>query len=96
MDQFTKALLCRIEQVEKEYGILQPKLRRSVERFGGVGAMHELIRRGQVSDGFDALCQKKALKLSAEALVISKDFHDLFSDDDVNACFEVLCAANYF
>lgn len=96
MDLFTKALLDSMDRAETVHGILQPRLRRSVDRFGGISAMHELIRRGQISDGFDALCQKKALSLSAEALVISKEFHNLFSDEDVNACFELLCGANYF
>lgn len=96
MDLFATALLRCLDQAEKEYGILQPRLRRSMERYGGVGAVQELIRRGQISDGFDALCQRKALKLSTEALVISKEFHGLFSDEEVNACFESLCGANYF
>lgn len=96
MDQFTLALLGRLDQTEKELGIRQSQLRHSVERYGGISAMKKLLRRGLVSDGFDALSQKKQLSLSAEALVISKEFHSLFSDEEVNACFELLCGANYF
>ena len=96
MDQFTTALLAQLDKAEKEQGIRQPQLRRSVERYGGISAMQELIRRGRISDGFDALCQKKLLALSAEALVISKEYHALFTDEEVNACFELLCGANYF
>lgn len=96
MDPFTQALLAQLDRAENELGIRQPLLRRAAERYGGISAMQELIRRGRVSDGFDALGQKKHLALSAEALVISKEFHGLFTDDEVNACFELLCGANYF
>ena len=74
----------------------QPRLRRAVEQYGGISAVQELCRRGQVSDGFDRLAGLGKLALSAEALAVSAKFNACFTDDEVNHCFAQLCAANYF
>lgn len=74
----------------------QPRLRRAVEQYGGISAVRELCRRGQVSDGFDRLAELGRLALSAEALAVSAKFNACFTDDEVNHCFAQLCAANYF
>lgn len=71
-------------------------LRRAVEQYGGISAVQELCRRGQVSDGFDRLAELGRLALSAEALAVSAKFNACFTDDEVNHCFAQLCAANYF
>ena len=69
---------------------------RAVEQYGGISAVRELCRRGQVSDGFDRLAGLGKLALSAEALAVSAKFNACFTDDEVNHCFAQLCAANYF
>lgn len=69
---------------------------RAVEQYGGISAVQELCRRGQVSDGFDRLAGLGKLALSAEALAVSAKFNACFTDDEVNHCFAQLCAANYF
>ena len=79
-DAFTQALLRAIDAAEQEAGVRQPRLRRAVEQYGGISAVRELCRRGQVSDGFDRLAK----------------FNACFTDDEVNHCFAQLCAANYF
>ena len=63
---------------------------------GGISAVQELCRRGQVSDGFDRLAGLGKLALSAEALAVSAKFNACFTDDEVNHCFAQLCSANYF
>ena len=54
-DAFTQALLRAMDAAEQEAGVRQPRLRRAVEQYGGISAVQELCRRGQVSDGFDRL-----------------------------------------
>ena len=49
-DAFTQALLRAIDAAEQEAGIRQPRLRRAVEQYGGISAVQELCRRGQVSE----------------------------------------------
>ena len=67
-DAFTQALLRAMDAAEQEAGVRQPRLRRAVEQYGGISAVQELCRRGQVSDGFDRLAGLGKLALSAEAL----------------------------
>lgn len=95
-DAFTQALLRAMDAAEQEVGVRQPRLRRAVEQYGGISAVRELCRRGQVSDGFDQLAGLGKLALSAEALAVSAKFNACFTDDEVNHCFAQLCAANYF
>lgn len=56
-DAFTQALLRAMDAAEQEAGVRQPRLRRAVEQYGGISAVQELCRRGQVSDGFDRLAR---------------------------------------
>ena len=88
-DAFTQALLRAMDAAEQEAGVRQ-------EQYGGISAVQELCRRGQVSDGFDRLAGLGKLALSAEALAVSAKFNACFTDDEVNHCFAQLCAANYF
>ena len=48
-DAFTQALLRAMDAAEQEAGVRQPRLRRAVEQYGGISAVQELCRRGQVS-----------------------------------------------
>lgn len=96
MDDFTIALLKSIDTVEKQYQIRQPKLRSSVEKYGGISAVKEYLRKNRTSDGFDQLMQAGKLQYSMEALAIESKWNSLFTDDEVNLCFEVLCGADYF
>ena len=36
------------------------------------------------------------LRLSPEAVIVSKEFAPLFTDDEVNFCFSLLCEAGYY
>ena len=96
MDSFTAALFQAIEEAETAYGIRQPKLRQTAEKYGGVAAAKYYIDHSRISDGFDALSKKKRLDLSMEALVTSTAWHGLFTDEEVNDCFALLCGADYY
>lgn len=94
MDQFTSALFRAMDEADSTLGIRQPKLRQTAEKYGGVSAAKYYINHNRISDGFDALSQKKHLALSMEALVTV--YHELFTDDEVNACFALLCGTDYY
>lgn len=95
MEDFHAILLKNLEAAAA-LGVKQPQLRHAVEVYGGVAAAKNYIKRGRVSDGFDALHRLGRLELSMEALVVSSAWHSLFSDEEVNACFELLCGADYY
>lgn len=85
-----------MERAQKECGIRQPRLQQNAETFGGVSAAKDYMKRGRVSDGFDALARAGRLELSMEALVVSPAWHGLFTDEEVNFCFDLLCGTDYF
>lgn len=96
MDEFTAALLRAIQTAQDDCGIRQTWLRQSVLDYGGVPAAKRQIKRSCASEGFDALAQVGRLELSLEALVVSAKFNALFTDEEVNACFALLCGADYY
>ena len=49
----------------------------------------------RLSDGFNELKEKNALKLSLEALVIDKRFTALFTDEEANEALSRLLEAGY-
>ena len=96
MDQFTAALFRAMDRAESEFGIRQPRLRQTAEKYGAVDAAKYYINHSRISDGFDALSKAKRLDLSMEALVTASAYHSLFTDDEVNACFALLCGADFY
>ena len=62
----------------------------------GVPAAKRYIGTNRASEGFDALARVNRLDLSLEALAISAKFNALFTDEEVNACFALLCGADYY
>lgn len=96
MDEFTAALLHAMQTAQDECGILQARLRQSVQEYGGVPAAKRQIRRSCASEGFDALAEAGRLELSLEALAVSAKFNALFTDEEVNTCFALLCGADYY
>lgn len=67
-----------------------------LQKRGAVRCVQEQVRRGGVSEGFESLAQKGRLDLSLEAAVTSAKFADLFDDEAVNYCLELLCEQGYF
>lgn len=96
MDDFTKALLRAIQTGETECGVRQPRLKQNAEVYGGISAAKDYIKRNRISDGFDALVRAGRTELTMEALVVSAKYHGEFSDEEVNACFTLLCGASYY
>lgn len=96
MDEFTAALLRTIQAAQDECGVRQMRLAQAAQEYGGVAAAKNCIRRGRASEGFEALAAAKRLDLSLEALAVSAKYNALFTDEEVNACFALLCGADYY
>lgn len=54
-----------------------------------------ILSGSRLSDGFQALAAKGALKLSLEALAVDKRFTALFTDDEANEALTRLLEAGY-
>lgn len=94
--QFNKDLIARCQLAQKECGYNTTRFMQGIERWGGVATAKELIKKRKLSDAFLALEAKNRLDLTMEAAVIDKKFTQLFTDDEVNYCFEVLCESGYY
>ena len=94
--QFDEELIKKCEQVQKECGYNPTRFLQTVERFGGVKTAKEIIKKGRVSDGFDKLQQSGLIHLTMEAAVIQAKYGELFTDDEVNSCYELLCEYGYY
>ncbi|MGL4735999.1 MAG: hypothetical protein ACRCW2_00975 [Cellulosilyticaceae bacterium] len=95
--QFQQELIKRCEEAGKTCSAYRGvRFLQNVEKFGGVKTAQEIMRRGRMSDGFEALAQAGLLKLSMEAVVIDAKYGALFTDDEVNSCYELLCEQGYY
>lgn len=93
---FEAELLHRCEQAETEQLCNPGRFVQTIQKYGALRTMQEIIRKGRVSDTFDALAQQGRLELTAEALVADSKYGALFTDDEVNACFMLLCEYGFF
>ena len=60
-----------------------------------VKGAQRILSGTRLSDGFNELKEKNALKLSLEALVIDKRFTVLFTDEEANEALSRLLEAGY-
>ena len=68
----------------------------AAEKQGVLAAAQSLVRRGQLSDAFGPLADCGHLELSIEATIAKSCFGSLFTDEEVNRCFELLCEYGYY
>jgi len=94
--QFYNDLIAKSKVAQKECGYNPTRFIQAIQRWGGVSTAKELIKKGKLSDGFIALQAKARLDLTMEAAVTEKKYTELFTDDEVNYCFELLCQSGYY
>lgn len=95
-ERFTAELAAACRQIQEQTGCPMTGLLQKIEKYGGVSVAKDYIRKNRLSDGFTVLEQQGKLALSMEAFVTAPAFGSLFTDEEVNACFQVLCEANYY
>ncbi len=94
--QFTEILIQNCEEAQKACAYRGIRFMQTVQKFGGVKTAKEIIRKGRVSDEFETLEKAGLIKLTMEALVVDRRFAELFTDDEVNSCYETLCEYGYY
>lgn len=95
-EEFKKELIENCGKAEVDCGCIQKKLLLDVDKYGAVNTMKEIIRKNKVSDGFYTLKRVGHLELSAEALVTEKKYGELFTDEEINSCLEILCESGFY
>ena len=93
--KFEKEMLEKIAEAEK-LGCVQKQLKANISQYGAAATMENLIKRRQVSEGYDCLEKLGRLDLSAEAVTVKSIYGELFSDEEVNVCFDLLCASKFY
>ena len=61
-----------------------------------VNGAKRVLSGNRLSDGFNELKAKNALKLSLEALAVDKRFTSLFTDEEANEALSRLLEAGYY
>lgn len=65
-------------------------------QYGAADAVSAQLKSRRLSDNFDALADAGRLDLSAEALVVSREFGPLFSDEEADFCLQALLQAGFY
>ena len=85
----------RVAELKKGL-VMEKKLKANISQYGAAATMENLIKRRQVSEGYDCLEKLGRLDLSAEAVTVKSIYGELFSDEEVNVCFDLLCASKFY
>lgn len=94
--KFEEELIKNCEAAQKECDYNPTRFLQNIAKFGGVKTAKEILRKGRVSDGFEKLQQAGLIKLTMEAMIINSKYAELFTDDEVNSCYELLCEHGYY
>lgn len=94
--KFQEELIHKCEMAQKACGYNPVRFLQNIAKFGGLKTAKEILRKGNVSDGFDKLQQAGLINLTMEAMIIDKKYGELFTDDEVNSCYELLCEYGYY
>lgn len=94
--QFNEALIKNYEEAQSKCNCRVTRLLQNIAKFGGVKTAKEIIRKGRMSDDFEQLQKAGLIHLTMEATIVKAQYGELFSDDEVNSCYEVLCEHGYY
>ena len=100
MDKLEKKLQDEVikncEIAEKEYGCKMTRFLETINRFGIVRTAQEILRKGRTSDCFNKLVEEGRIELTMEATIVKAQYSELFTDEEVNACYNLLCEKGYY
>lgn len=94
--QFEETWIRNCEDAQKQCACRLTRLLQNIAKFGGVKTAKEILRKGRMSDDFEVLQKAGLMKLTMESLVVNGRFAELFSDDEVNKCYEMLCEYGFY
>lgn len=94
--KFNEELIKKYEEAQKQCECRLVRFLQTIAKFGGVKTAKEIIRKSKVSDEFETLQEAGLISLTMEAMVVDGQYGELFTDDEVNYCYEILCEHGYY
>ena len=95
-DKFQNELIASCITAQQNYGCRITRMVNQIEQYGAVRTAHNLFGKGTLSDTFEELARQNRLDLTLEAIATKAEYADLFTDDEVNYCFSLLCDYGYY
>lgn len=89
-------LIKSCEIAEKEYGCKMTRFLETIGKFGAVRTAQEILRKGRTSDCFNKLVEAGHIELTMEAIITKREYAELFTDEEVNQCYDLLCENGYY
>lgn len=80
--RFHGAMIEVYEKAKGETGYTATRFLQMVSDLGGLAAARRLLAAPAVSDGFTALWERGRLDLTVEALVLSEQYRELFTEEE--------------
>ncbi|MEG0307718.1 MAG: hypothetical protein RR636_07235 [Clostridium sp.] len=84
------------EIAEKECGCKMTRFLETIDRFGIVKTAQEILRKGRTSDCFNKLVEVGRIELTMESTIVKAQYAELFTDEEVNSCYDLLCENGYY
>ncbi|MEG2288675.1 MAG: hypothetical protein RR891_02080 [Clostridium sp.] len=84
------------EIAEKECGCKMTRFLETIDRFGIVKTAQEILRKGRTSDCFNKLVEVGRIELTMESTIVKAQYAELFTDEEVNNCYDLLCENGYY
>ena len=94
--QFEQDLIHAAEQQRLVCGWNPVRFLQGVSKYGAVAMAKRIAAQGRPSEAVERLAQQGRLGLSFEALIVQKQYAPLFTDQEVNGCFDTLCSYGYY
>lgn len=94
--QFEQDLIRSAEQQRLACGWNPVRFLQKVSKDGAVKTAKRLAVQGRPSEALERLAQQGQLGVSFEALIVQARYAPLFTDEEVNACFDTLCRYGYY
>jgi hypothetical protein len=79
---FHSDMLSGIERLKREIGYTPTRFIQMVGEYGGVEAVHPILRGRDSSEGFTTLWEHRRLEMSCEAYVLLPWYANLFSEKE--------------
>ena len=85
-DNFHAAMVTIYKTAQKELNYNATRFLQLISNNGGLHAAKQLIAVDGGTYGFEVLWEHGRLDLSVEALVLEKEFRQLFTDEEITLC----------
>ena len=94
--KFQQELLDKSAAAKRDCGYNPTRFIQMLASRGGVQTAKDLIGKRKISDGFTTLQMAGRLDLTMESSVVAPEYAELFTDDEVNYCYDLLCECNFY